>query len=428
MPGTGRELAQRAETVVGIAVEGREEPRPEPRGQVVHEHLGRPVVADDLLVALVAPNGERVLRPAGERIRVRARLHRRVAEQALDAAAEADLGDRLAKVDVARDRLGVHRQALVHPGGLVVIQVGLEEMLVLVRERRLDQERAGGTASAEITRDRVMGRARSGAMEPVDTVDRDHVAVDLLVERRHEDAAHADPHVHVEERRVADVVDERDDAVAGGRVVVLRQARARGERGGSAVSRWRGTERLRHPRLDRPVELLREQLSLRVAELDSIVVAAVAGRKLEPLRDAVLVARDPDLDVRSDGAKGEVLDVQLVRGAVERGPETSVADDRDCRRGSSEAGLRSQLVRGRRSECQRLEILRARLGEDPPRLLERRGGRPGRRRSEAEEGHAAGHARTGCRPQKMCSTTHQARPSRFSRRSSSSPRAPATRP
>src|SRR3712207_8901807 len=60
---------------------------------------------------------------------------------------------------------------------LVRVLVVLEQVLVLVREDRLVEEGPRGAAQALVLRRRV-GRVRARAMEPVERVDRHHVAVE----------------------------------------------------------------------------------------------------------------------------------------------------------------------------------------------------------------------------------------------------------
>ena len=169
------------------------------------------------------------------------------------------------------------------------------------------------------------GRICAHPVKPVDAVDRDHVAVDLLVERRDEHPSDADTHVDVVEALVADVVHERDHTTSVAGVVVGREPRPPRQGGPGSVPGGGHAERRRLPWVDRAVELLYEHLRLGIGDLHAIVVAAVARRELEPLRDAVVVARDPNLHVRADRAEREVLHVEVVRPTVECRPEPSVA-------------------------------------------------------------------------------------------------------
>ena len=234
-----------------------------------------------------------------------------------------------------------------------------------MRERRLDQERTPGAAAAEVAGNGIVRRVRAHPVEPVDAVDRDHVAVDLLVEQRDEHPADADTHVDVVEALVADVVDERDHAPAVAGVVVRRERRSAPAARPGSVPGGGHAEGCRLPRVDRAVELLNERLRLGIGDLDAIVVAAVARRELEPLRDAVVVARDPHLDVRPDRAEREVLHVQVVRPTVERRPEPSVAHD-GGRCGGCAQRLEAKTGVRQRSELGRLQLLRASARRRPP--------------------------------------------------------------
>ncbi len=109
---------------------------------------------------------------------------------------------------------------------------------------------------------------------------------------------------------VADVVDERDNAAAVAGVVVARAGPARpaawpaSRRGAAAMLKTCASRGY-----ITASNCCARYWRLRVGQLDAVVVAAVAGGELEILRDGVLVARHPDLDVRADRAQREVLEV-----------------------------------------------------------------------------------------------------------------------
>ncbi len=173
-----------------------------------------------------------------------------------------DLVDGLTDGDVSRQRLRPVGETLVDPVELVRVLVALEQVLILVGEDALVETRPGGCARARVVR-RVVRRIRAGAMQPVERVDRHHVAIEEVVDLRREesrDVREAAGVVRVVEVRVADVRDERDDLVAVTRVVVERQL-------GSSrpVPGRRHAERRRLLRVDVGVELADQARDLRVA-------------------------------------------------------------------------------------------------------------------------------------------------------------------
>jgi hypothetical protein len=260
--------------------------------------------------------------------------------------------------------------------------VPLQQVLVLVRERRLDQERARAPAAAEVTLDRVVRRRRTGAVHPVDPVHRDHVAVDVVIKNRGVEAADPGPDLHVAEVFVADVVDEGYYAPTIAGVVPGGQAAARGDARPRAVARRRRAEDLRLPWVHHRVELLGQVLRLSVGEVHPVVVAAVAGWVLEVLRDCVLVARHPYLDVRADRPEREVLEVLDVLHRVQRRPEATVADD--GRADGLEPSLSRDLRAGQRGGLDARQLLCARLHDA---RLGRRRRRPSRPRLRRQHDH-----------------------------------------
>ena len=75
--------------------------------------------------------------------------------------------DRDGRIHVADERLRPVGEALVDPIDLVRVLVALEQVLVLVGEHALVEARPGRCARARVGR-RVVGRVRTGAMQPVE--------------------------------------------------------------------------------------------------------------------------------------------------------------------------------------------------------------------------------------------------------------------
>ena len=125
-------------------------------------------------------------------------------------------------------RLRVVRQTLVDPVHLVGVLVVLEQVLVLVREGALVVPRLGQAVDAVACAVRLRGAGRvrrvrrivrrvgAGAVEPVERVDRHHVAVDELVEVPREESRDVGLALGVDglvEVRVPHVVDKHDNVV-----------------------------------------------------------------------------------------------------------------------------------------------------------------------------------------------------------------------
>ena len=138
------------------------EARPELTVEVLHHRVRRPVVAENLGVTLVAPERQGVLRPAcltriGLKVddcRSQPRKHWTWLSKPLTVTGR--------EADVAGHRLRPIGETLVHPVELRVVLVVLEEMLVLVGEDALVQERPTDRIRARVGRRRVAGRRPSG--------------------------------------------------------------------------------------------------------------------------------------------------------------------------------------------------------------------------------------------------------------------------
>ena len=90
-------VARQAVEAVGVLpVQGAEEPAPVAPAEHLHQRVRRAVVGQDLVGALVPPQRQPVLRPGVTRVRVDRRADAVVAEEGLDVAVEAPVGDRRA--------------------------------------------------------------------------------------------------------------------------------------------------------------------------------------------------------------------------------------------------------------------------------------------------------------------------------------------
>ncbi len=322
------------EPVGGVVVQGGHEVRAEPIGEELHHRVGGAVVAEDLPleVVLVPPQVQRVLGPAVPWDRIELRLDPQPSEEALDVAVRPEVRDRDARVHVARERLGPVGQALVHPGRLAGVHVVQQQVLVLVGEDSLVQERPRRRARAQVG-GRLVRRVRTRAVEPVERVDRHDETVDEVVHAggvEPGDVREAVRVVRVVEVAVTNVVHEGDDVVTVAVPVVVGQA-GRGSGRARAVARRRHAEGVRLQRVDVPVELLDQRVHLGVGDLGARSVAAVTGGEVRARRDPVVrLAGDPDLDVVPDPAERVLLQVEA-RELVQREPRLS------CRR--SQRGL-----------------------------------------------------------------------------------------
>ena len=317
-----------------LVVQGRHERLAELPLEVIHERPGRAVVAEDLAVAaLVAPPCERVL---GAAVRDARDRRAEVAEEALDVALGTDLALRDFRPREARLAHRVVGEALVDPAELARRRVVLEQVLVLVRERRLHPVRERRTRAARLggTRHLVVGRIRAAAMDPVERVDGHRVAVVVIRDGRREvahDVAEAVRVVRVDVVLVADVHDERDDLVAVA-AVVERQLAVR------AVAVRRDAEQRRLRRVHPTVESRDQALNLvvRDREVGGVCVAAVTRRE----RAVVL---HPDLDVLPDAAKRRVREERSARIEIDCDERPHRAERRRLRlRGRGGRRLRAE--------------------------------------------------------------------------------------
>ena len=141
------------------------------------EGPGIAVVGEDLAVAaLIPPQRQGVLRTAAVTSAAVGGGDRVEALEAGDVTLGAALGDRLLRLAVAGQRDREVRQALVDEVHLGRVLVGLQPVLVLVGEHALIQPRAGRAAAARVCRGLVRW-VDTGAVLPVEGVDRHHVAV-----------------------------------------------------------------------------------------------------------------------------------------------------------------------------------------------------------------------------------------------------------
>jgi hypothetical protein len=152
-------------------------------------------------------------------------------------------------------------------------------------------------------------------VEPVERVDRHHVAVDEEIDRRIVVAGDVVRRLDLEEIGIAEVGDERDDLAARAGEIARRERPDLLEEGVGAVPRRRRAEGGRHLRKDVPVELVREVARLCVGDrVTRAVVATVGSREAQ-------VVGDPDLDPLTDGAEGEELGCRVAGGEVDHRPD-----------------------------------------------------------------------------------------------------------
>ena len=327
-----------------VLVQGGHERRAVAVVQEQHQRVGVAVVGEDRVGTALTPQVQRVLRAAAlARVGVVLGLHRAVALEAVDVAVGAAVEHRRRGVDVAGERLGEVRQALVHPGRLERVGVVVQQVLPLVGERALVEVRARRPARAQVRR-RFVHRVGARAVLPVERVDRHHVAVEKLVDLRREEPG------DVGRRRrervvvvVAHVVDQRHRAVAGAGVVAAVAARVGTEQGVGPVTVRRRAEGGRLLRVDVRVELGDEVARLLVGDRGGAgdLRPAVTGREGQ-------VVGHPHLDVHTDGAQRVGLAVVGAIGIVEREPLAVRADRR--RLGGGEGTPRARLVRLRRAD------------------------------------------------------------------------------
>ncbi|MFN8515293.1 MAG: hypothetical protein U0841_22440 [Chloroflexia bacterium] len=143
----------------------------------------------------------------------------------------ADVVDRQVREAVVVDEFREVGHALVDPGFFVAVVVEVDQVLVLVGEGAFVEERDRPAVPAGACRIGLVRRGGTGAMLPIERVDRDHVAVERAGVGGAEEPADIGGYGwEVVEIIVADVVDQDDIArrsgvVVGGDAELLRQGR-----------------------------------------------------------------------------------------------------------------------------------------------------------------------------------------------------------
>ena len=316
-------------------VESRHEVVAVPALEHLHHRIRRSVIREDFRVSLVEPARQRVLRPAGgPRVGVHRRRDREPAEETLNVAVEARVGDRQGRIDVADERLRPVREPFVDPVDLARVLIALEQVLVFVREDALVEMRPCRGARTRVGR-RVVRRVRAGAMRPVEGIDGHHVPIEERVDLRREESGDVrEPAgvVLVVVVRVLHVGDERDDLVPVADVVVVRQAEQPWQLRLGAAPRRRHAERRRLLGIDVGIELVDQRGDLLIGDdVAHAVVAAVARREVQCAHRRGRKSGDdpllnPDLDVLPDRAEGEAPESVGVERIIENGHQPHRSD------------------------------------------------------------------------------------------------------